>query len=315
MRRMLLRSWAGVCLLPVLAFAADPPSDYDKRAAATLYTCYSGTERKWETIKPEDVAGLTRKDKSPDGKKATYSLNFGIRDEKTGGDNRGYFRIQKGEELKDAETEQWKALPKDAATGADVFYRISKTDAGEHMQMALRRKIGPVILTIAQRRLATEKPEAAAAELGARFAQLLASAKQNGLLGGEVKVFLASGASSPLMTGEPLPLSIEDEKEKSLTLRLEAFDGEGNPIENVERLTLRLGGVFGPLVTVRYKDQVLKPENGKIVLKEPGRACDVTVVLPAGNSEAVQQALFARAQSNDPAPKPAITLDVGGKIK
>jgi len=192
---------------------------------------------------------------------------------------------------------------------------MSKTAAGEHMQMAVRRQIGPVILTIAQRRLVNEPPAAAAKELTDRFAVFLASAKQNGILGGQIKMLRAAD-SLTINPGEPLPVSIDDTKESSLVLRLESTDGEGNPVDNVDYITVRLGGTFGSIATLKYKDQTLKPDKaGRYVLKDPGKACELTVTIPPANSDAAQAALYAGEVNAEGTPVPPLDFVLGGKLK
>ncbi|MDB5328553.1 MAG: hypothetical protein JWM57_4122, partial [Phycisphaerales bacterium] len=104
--------------------------------------------------------------------------------------------------------------------------------------------------------------------------------------------------------------------ETSLKLRLEATDSEGKAVDNADYFTLKLGGAFGSIATVKYRDQAMTPDKlGRYVLKDPGLACDVTVTLPPGNSDDAQLALFAGEQDADGAPKPPLTFVLGGKLK
>lgn len=313
--RHLLVLWGACAMLCGSRSAEADVSDFDKRAAATLYTTYGGGQpRTWDKMTDADVKGLTRADKSADGTKATYSLDFGARDSSTGGDNRGYLRITKGEALKDAVAEKWEALPKDPATGAQVFHRIRGTDAGKHMQVAVRKQVGQLILTIAQRRPWNEPPAAAAKELTERFALFLASAKQNGLLGGLVKTTRASDGLL-ITSDQPVKLAIDDAKETPLVLKLDSTDAEGKPVENVEYLTLRLSGAFGDLAKVSYKGEAIKPDDkGRYVLKDPGQTCEVTLTLPAASTDEVQAALFA-TKNEDGTPLAPLDFVVGGKLK
>lgn len=314
-----MRQWLvllGACAMLCCSRGAQAEvSDFDKRAAATLYTTYGGGQPKsWDKMTEADVKGLTRADKSADGTKATYSLDFGARDNNTGGDNRGYLRITKGETLKDAVAEKWEPLPKDPKTGAEIYHRITGTDAGKHMQVAVRKQIGSVILTIAQRRPSNEPPAAAAKELTERFAIFLASAKQNGLLGGVVKLTRASD-DLLITSDQPVKIALDDAKETPLVLKFDSSDAEGKPIDNVEYLTLRLTGAFGELTRVNYKGEQIKPdEKGRYVLKSPGKTCEVTLTLPAANNDEVQAALFA-TKNEDGTPLAPLDFVVGGKIK
>ena len=299
----------------VASSAQAQVTDFDKRCAATLYTAFGGTPKTPESITQADYDGLTRKDKNADGTKATYSLDIGMRDPKTGGDNRGYLRITKGEALTDAVADKWVALPKDPITGAEIYHRISKTSAGEHMQVAVRKQVGQIILTIAQRRLANEKPEVAAKELCDRFAVFLNAARVNGILGGQIKLSRASDGMA-IRAGEPLPLAIDDQKESTLVLRLDSTDAEGNVVDNVQFITLRLNGSLGSLVKVTYKSEALKRDDkGRFVLKEPGKSCEVSITLPPGNDPDTLAALLAPGSTPDGTPVAPLSFTLGGKLK
>jgi hypothetical protein len=304
--------------MPAAARAADAPAtDYDKRAAATLYTAYDGRPTSWEQMTAKSIEGLTRVEKGADGK-LTYVMNFGAA--QGGSDNRGYFRVTKGEDMPDAAKGGWTPHKVDAATGAEVFFKKVESNAGNYTNLAVRRKFGPVILTIAQRRPAGEAIDTGAADVCKRFAVFIDAGKKNGLFGGEVKMWLTSDPSEPQIgTGEPLPFSVADDKETEVTIRIEVRDADDKRIDNIERLTIQPQGPLAPFVKLKHKGKLLDAQrNGKFVINKPDAACTISLVIPAAKDEEIRDALLegvdAPANEASAAGAAGLGLAVGAKF-
>jgi len=296
------------------AWAADAPvTDFDKRAAATLFTGYDGKPVSWEQIKADSIKTLTRVEKAADGK-LTYVMNFG--GVQGGVDNRGYLRITKGEELPDAAKGGWTPHKVDAATGAEVFYKKVESNAGNYINLAVRRKMGQVILTIAQRRPFTEALDAGAKDVCKRFGQFLDAGRKNGLFGGEVKMWLTSLDSQPQLTaGEPLAITLLDDGERELPIRMKVFDTEGNAIANVKELRITLGGAFAPFAKVKYQGKAVEQSKGKYVIRDPQQPCEVVVTLPPSDRPEIQDALYAGLDGSRPADASGLAINVDAELK
>ncbi len=165
--------------LCISAGAQSPLSDYDRRAAAAIYSCYDGQAVRLESITDEKVRkGLTRFGVDPATKKATYSLDFG--GVKDGVDSRGYIRITRRGEMSDVEKAGYKILGVDKETRGEI---IAKSTPGDPFaQVAVRRLVGNVVLAVSQRRPIKEDPLAADAPVSRKFKSLLAFAEQFDLL-------------------------------------------------------------------------------------------------------------------------------------
>jgi hypothetical protein len=295
------------------ALAADPipVSDFDRRVAATLIECYSGEPKTPETL-PADLVRttLTRFEKTPDGK-LTYVMNFGGIS-LDGVDSRGYLRITKGEELADPVKGGWTVLKVDPGTGAEIlFKRVEKTEADKYLNVAVRKKVGNVILTVAQRRQFHETNDGAGLKVHERFRQLLDVARKNKVLGGKVRMTLVDESGQPdLAAADPQLFSLRD-TEREMRVQLQFEDPDGKIVEP-KKVKVELQGVLAQRARLKYRDQVISAGK-KHVIDEPGLTLDLVLVLPSSkDADASDTLLAAAATSPD---EPAVKLKVGASLK
>jgi hypothetical protein len=297
-------------LLTFLANGQAPVSDYDRRAAAAIYSCYDGRDVKLESINDEKVRkGLTRFEVDPATKKGTYSLDFGG---VTGGvDSRGYIRITRGGDLSDVTRSGFKVLGIDKETGGEVVSKAVTSAADQFMQVGVRRQIGNVILAVSQRRPINEDATAAGAAVTQKFKSLLEFARQFKVLdsGGEVKLTLMSiGAQPELKNGEPLPISVSDTSEKEMRIRIEVTGKDGKAIE-LKKLTVQLTGTLVPHCKLKFRDQMVDPSK-KLDVEKPAPENDIVIVLPPASPGPFLEKLFALSEGT-----PMLALKVNARPK
>lgn len=315
--------YVAVCLFSLLcvppSLGADPgTTDQDHRAAATLYSGYAG-----KLIPPESITaaqlkpGLTRFEKNPAKNLSLYSLDYG--GVQNGIDNRGYMRVTVNDELTDAAKAGWTVLRTDKVSGAEIFYKkVEKSDADKYLNIGVRRKFGNIVLAVAQRQPISMSPEEAARSVHDRFVALVDYAKQCKLFGGQVQLTVMSTADQLRLSGEAIPIQLDDKKETELVIRVEVLDNDGNARSDLKRLDLQLSGPVAKICKAKV--------DGKLVdlaqvfeVNNPQPATDVVLVLPAVNSEQTMEALYAplaaQAGDRDAAASPDVSLKVGVAFK
>jgi len=308
-----LLSFILLCFQPLAAMADDAITDFDKRAAATLYSAYAGKELDPQKITPQQLKpGLTRYERDDANKKATYAMNFGVNE--NGVDNRGFYRITVGEELVDAAKGGWTVLRTEAATGAEILWKtIDKSDADKYLQIAARKKVGRVVMTIAQRRGLNENVQTAADDVAKRFTAFLAQANRCKLFGAKIRMVLVNRDDQPeLGSGEPLLFSTSDTEEQQIIVRIEVTDGDDKPIADLKHVSLELGGSLAPIVktTIAGNNVDLTKRH---LEKNPQPVFDVTITVPPTQNPEILTALY-NALAGDPASTP-LTLKVGAAMK
>ena len=312
MRWALFTLLLGLLCNPV--WSVEVMADQDHRAAATVYSCYGERLVDPAKITADQIKpGLTRYEKDDAKKTALYSLNFGG---VTGGvDSRGYLRVTIGEQLTDASKAGWTSLKTDPASGAEILFRkVEKSDADKFFEIGVRRKFGNVILSIAQRQPISASPDAAAKPVLQRFLMLVDFAKQTKLLGGQIKVVLASRSDQPELGDDGLPISVNDTKETELTLQISALDTDGAIRNDIKRMDIRVTGALAAHCKVRVRDRQLK--GGELIrIADPDPKQEMTLILPAGNTPEVLQALYSDAAPADRDAPGGLGLQVGVQYK
>ena len=294
--------WGVVCLLIFffgsaisLAGTPDAAQGYDLRAARALFNALQpGAVPQTKDLPADLPQKLTVWDVEDD--KRTYAVSFGTR----GGDydDRGYFKIVLNGTLSDAAAKGWKILTaKHEKTGAEVLWkRVERSAANRFTYVGVRRKIGNVILTFAQRRPFDEAANAAAREAIMHFEALLQQAKENKLLARLVifQITAAGGERELDLAAEPLRFSVAPPGEfTELRLRAEVRDAQDKLIQGIERFSFQVAGRLESFITlqgatwdeatkrwyVRGRDMAdvtlrLDPAEGRLVrtLYEPSKA-------------------------------------------
>ncbi len=296
-------------LLAARTNAQLPVSDYDRRAAAAIYSCYDGRAVDLKSINDDKVRkGLTRFEVDPATKKATYSLDFG--GVKDGVDSRGYIRVTRGGELTDVAKSGYKILGTDKETGGEIVSKAVTSAADQFVQIGVRRKIGNVVLAVSQRRPLNEDPTAGGAAVTQKFKLLLAFARQFKLLGGgEVKFTLMSSRDQPeLKSGEPLPISLSDTAEKEMRIRIEVTDSNGKLLD-LKKLSVQLTGSLVPHCKLKFRDKLMDPTR-KLEVDKPDPATDIVILFPPASPGPVLEKLFAMDKST-----PMLALKVSARSK
>jgi|GEM_PF-5300307 len=316
MRQVLLLSLLCGLFFQSTSFAADHAiSDFDKKAAATLYSCLAGKDVKWETITPQQMKpGLTRFEKNDAKKSATYALNFGIPEAQP--DLRGFYRITLGEDVSDAVGAGWKVVRTDPKTGAEILSRrIEKSDAAKYLAIGARKKIGKVVLTVSQRRPLDEAVDVAAADITKRFDTFLAQANRNKLFGGQIKLILTSREGQPeLGNGEPLLFSVDDMNSEVVTIRVDLTGPDGEAMTDIKHVSFQIGGDFAPVIGAKINDKPVDLTK-RYLEKEPKSSLTLTLTIPAGNTPEMMNLLYNSIATDQPTPSQALTLKVGAAMK
>ena len=312
----------AVCLLIFLfgaagSLAATPEEAeaYDLRAARALFNTIRPDAVPEASGLPADLPrSLTVWD--VDGDKRTYALNFGTR----GGDfdDRGYFKIVLNGQLSDAGSKGWEVLAaSDETTGAEVLWkRVERSSADRFTDIGVRRKIGNVVLTFAQRRPLDEAPATSAREALARFAVLLEQAKENKLFA-RVAIWQIApdGSERELdLATEPLRFSVAPGSQPTeIRLRVEVLDAEDQPIRGVERFSFQVAGRLEPFVTLGGADW--DPATERWHVRQQG-AAEVTLRLDPAGGRLLQELYgpFASSGTEEMKVDPGIRLRVGVKL-
>jgi hypothetical protein len=291
-----MRQWVLLTLLCVLSSPAahgqDTVTDYDKRAAATLYSCLAGKDVQWQAITAQQLKpGLTRYEKNAETKRATYAMNFG--GDQNGVDTRGFYRITLGEDLTDAASGGWTSFKKDPKSGVEIlFKKIEKSDAEKYLNIAARKKVGKVILTIAQRRPLGESVDAAAADVGKRFDTFLAQANRNQLFGGRIRMILISRDDQPeLPSGEPFLFTMNENEPTVFVIRIEAIGPDDQPAKDLRHISLELSGSVAGLAKASVNEKSADISK-RYLVKEPPSTIEVTLTIPAGTDPAIREILY-----------------------
>lgn len=297
----------------ILTGATLDLTDFDQRAVATLRSLDSGKSVDPKTVTKAQAQSLARWDKytRPDGGKAqTYALNFGT----AGADraNTGVYKITVGEPFADAK--DWTSLVKAPLEGqmAEVLYRrVSLSDAEQYINVGVRAKIAGVIFSITQRRPndPTKEPKAGGEYLIGRLKELIALARQNGLVGGQIKFMLVSESTSTALSDESLVLSL-GEKEITRTVRIDYQGPRDVPGAQPKKLAIRLSGIYAPTVTWGIGAEKTKGDQKLTVdLAKHPFPLDLTIILPADDSPAVRDVAYQQLrQAASATPAPALDL-------
>lgn len=315
---LLLIACATAHLFAARATAQTPVADYDRRAAATIFDSISGVDQPWAATDDASVRKLNRFEKSPDGKRFTYAANFGDAPAAGAVDNRGTYRITRGEALADATKGGWTVHKVDPVTGLESFFRKVDTDAGKFMTVGVRKQVGPVVMLIIQKRDINESIDAAVADVTTRFTKFMAVAQKNGVFFGEIRMTLGSADSGPVISGGGVPLVFQllDGAPKELRIDMQVIDPDGNPIEP-KKYTLEFTGSFAKHARLKYDGKVLTPNSaGKYVIDDPGTYTTVYVIVPQGDQAGIQQTLYSDLDPRQPpsAVPPGLGLKAGAKL-
>lgn len=320
--RMALGVAVVLCALaPGLLRAADKPvTDQDKRAAATLYSAYAHKELKWEAMSAKDLDGLTQWLPDPATKKARYALAIGGGGGTTGlPDTRGYLRIYVNEAPVDPKKDNWQIMPVDKVTGADGFYKETRSStAGVYHEVGVRRQFGNIILSVAQRQPASQKSQAEAIQMVVeRYAELAAYAKKNQLMGGKVVLTLLSRGDEPKMESEMIPVALGDQEETRCRIRVELRDADDKPMANIKHYSFRLAGPLAASAVLVIDGEKVDALSKKYIKEDPPQIMDVVLILPK-RSTTVDQKLYelaSPAPAGSPVPDPGVHIEVGAKLK
>lgn len=302
-----------LCLNP--ARAADVMTDQDRRAAATVYSCYAEHLVNPDTITPAQLKpGLTRFEKDATKNTALYSLNFG--GVTNGVDTRGYLRVTIGEQLTDATKAGWTSLKVDPASGAEIlFRRVENSNADKFLEIGVRRKFGNVILSIAQRQPITLSPDNAGKAVLQRFVMLTDFAKQTKLLGGQIKLMLVSRPNQPQLGADALPVSVSDNKETEMAIQISALDTDGAVRNDVKRMDVQIIGSLAALCKLKVRGGLVDIKQVTHI-KDPDPKQEITLILPACNNLQVLQALYADcADRVDDSTPQGLSIRVGVQFK
>jgi len=310
-----MRTASLVCALIALIVtpsrAADAPvTDLDKRAGATLYSTYAEKPVPPESMTQAQLKGLTRFEHDAKKNSATYSLDYGAVTGTT--DNRGYMRITVNEPPVDVLKAGWTLLRTDPTSGAEIVWKkVERSDADKYLQIGVRRKFGNIILAVSQRQPIDMPPDKAAVDVHARFVRLLAYAKQWKLFGGQIKLTLMSRSDQPEMgSDEPLEVSLSDNAETSMLIRIEAYDEDGKLRNDVKRFDLQVNGTLAKQAKLKVAGELVDLSK-PVQISDPKTPTEVTLILPKGTDDAAQDALYLGVGKSDP----PIALKVGAEFK
>jgi hypothetical protein len=268
MKRLFFSFLAAAALARGLP-AADPVtiSDYDRRAALTLAS----------SLAPGQPLALAAMDDAKvlpfiQEKNATTRVTVytgQIQSTKPGKIDTGYYRITFNGKLTDAKT--WTVLGTDPDTKAELLWK--KVDSGTAEtwnDIAARRKIGNVILTVALRRPSTESAQDSAKLIVEKYKLLAEQAMKNKLLLRIEQTVMTNDA-----TPVPLAGATPDEiiasagaKGRSVRVRIRVLDSNDQPFEGVESVTVKLEGPLATYVKIDGADAAgklkAKPKDGYI---------------------------------------------------
>jgi hypothetical protein len=301
-------SWA-CCACTVLwmtawARAADLPiTDYDKRAAATLYAAKDGKARDAGAMNREALKGLRRWEKDPAKKTAVYILEFG--GVKDGIDSRGLYRIGVGDVLAPP-GEGWKQLPDKPkeAGDAEVWIKPVKSDAEGFNEIGVRKPLGGITLLVRQRRPLHEPVADAVKSVAIRHAQFVELAKRYGLTIGQMRLLNMSDDANPNLADRPLPCLLSDQHETKYRVRAEVLDNDGKPLTNVKKMSFKLRGRLAGMAKVTAGGKPVATPTQKFDVEDPKESVELTITFPKTDAKAQEKVFgeFAAAQKAGEAP-------------
>jgi hypothetical protein len=270
MHRNIILILASLLAPVAVAAAADPPGDYDRRAAAALYAAKDGKIRDIATMDDAAFKGLRRFEKDPAKKTAQYILEIGgVAD---GMDTRGLMRIGVGEQLPPAGAGWKQAEKKPPEVGeAEVWIKKVDTAADKFNDIAVRKGFGNVTILARQRRPLHEPIDASLKAVATYYNNLVKTAEHYKLFAGKMRLVNMTDPANPDISEIPLPCLLSDQHETVYTLRAEVIDNDGNRMTNLKKMTFLLKGRLAGLAKVTAGGEPVANAMAKFGKTHPAR--------------------------------------------
>jgi len=307
-----------IALRPALSLAADY-TDYDRRAARTLYnTIKPGAVKSKEQADPGKLDQPPRKD----GGKAVYTI---VLPGKNGESMfSGLYRVSVNTGL--SSSAGWTDLGKNKETGTSVIYRaINETTDEKYKQFAARKQIGNVVLTVIMRRPFDENENAAAADMAAHYKALYANAVENKLFSGVRLTILAGQATEEdiVAPSEPLEFAVPSRRDlNSDGMKIEylaqVLDSDDQPVQNVKTLRIRITGRLAPFATIDCKRAAYNESLKLWEIDQPKAEGEKFSVVFKADDPKFIEALYklpATAEADAAKGLPPIAVKVGAAFK
>jgi hypothetical protein len=280
--------------------AVDPTAspDYPRRAAAALYNTKAGPDAPqltFDKIDEKALGGINISAEAATGPstrpaRKMYALQFGGVED--GVDTQGIYEVAVNAAPLDWTTRGFKKLAPDKDTGGEVYHRPPPAGV-KYQTVRVRKTLGKVTLSVAQRRPADEPAAQAVQKICQRFARLLDQARKNKLLAGEIRVLLTSFSAEPNVGDvSRFRFSLDDAKPTTLSLRIDTYDAEGMPVTDVKSLSILFAGELADEARLRVGGAVVQPTGKPHVIDDPGLAPTVQVEFPAPESVQILTRLF-----------------------